>query len=113
MRATVSHLTSPTCARAQIVRSASFSRRAAKKGANARGDDTDENSRATTPDSGSSPDSPADLAFPTYVPTKPEEWQEPEPPAILSDCLFGFLKKQSRNGKWKKRYFYVDESRGS
>ena len=108
---------SPTCrrSRAQIVRSASFSRRAARK-SNARdNNDVDDNDNASdAPRSGTPdnlPDSPADLARP--APVRKAEYVEPEAPAILSDALYGFLKKQSRGGSWKRRYFYVDESRGT
>ena len=46
------------------------------------------------------------------TPDSPEE-VEPEVPAIMTDRLFGWLKKRNSRNGWHKRYFFVDESRGT
>ena len=94
--------------RAQLVRTASFSRRGSKN-SNARDDETDRDecsdSRSATPDTERAPNSPTFVHSPTD--------SESEPSTILSDHLYGWLKKRTSGGSWNKRYFFVDETRGT
>lgn len=88
----------PTGVVGKLVRTASFSRRS--KAAAREDDATDcSESRSATPDP-SSPDASADDDV-------------EEPPAVLQDRLYGWLKKQASGGSWNKRYFFVDETRGT
>jgi hypothetical protein len=102
----------------QIVRTASFSRRSKR-------DLWREDENATEPESSaasrSGDESPADPNSPTEAASAPEAAppeavadDEPEAPSILQERLYGWLKKRSSSGgSWKKRYFFVDETRGT
>ena len=79
--------------RAQLVRTASFSRRGSKN-SNSRDDETDRDecsdSRSATPDTERAPNSPTFVHSPTD--------SESEPSTILSDHLYGWLKKRTSGG---------------
>ena len=99
---------------AQIVRSASFGRRSKQLKQPAAAEeveatDIDEMSRSATPDTDHAPDSPEDpqRASPPNLAELEAETGPMEPQ------LYGWLKKRHHTGSWAKRYFFVDETRGT
>ena len=91
----------------KLVRSASFGRR--RKGpATPKGHPEEESvTREGSESSGSRSDSPDPASSPPS--------SEPEEPATLSDSLYGWLGKRhaSKKDGWGRRYFTVDEARGT
>ena len=87
----------------QIVRTASFSRRGKKIPPPVRSPsetEADNSSESRSP----TPDSPEDSAHAA---------DDLDIPSVMSDKLYGWLKKRNSRGAWSKRYFYVDEARGT
>ena len=96
----------------KIVRTASFGRRNSRRAPRAeertdtedsasRGESSD--SRAATPDKTESPVQSPGVAEPVVFQPRP----------ILQDRLHGWLRKKHHKGSWAKRYFFVDEQRGT
>ena len=89
-------LHSPCFPSRQIVRTASFSRRSKENRSNENDTEADNSSESRSP----TPDSPEDDALGVAT--------------VMTDRLYGWLKKKSQGkGRWSRRYFFVDETRGT